>query len=269
MAQASTSPCTILRPTLLLPSACLIRHAALCACAGLLMAFTQAATADPRRGRWDFALAEFAAADRQRPPEPGGVLFVGSSSIRLWDRLPQDFNQVPMVLNRGFGGSTLADCHQLVRQLVIRYQPRHVVLYAGENDLAEGRSPEQVQESLSGFVEALRSELPEARLTYISIKPSPLRAALLPKVRESNRLLAEYLASVPRASYVDVFTPMLDATGAPRAELFGADRLHMNGDGYALWRAALAQHVEVQPPVPAPTPAPTLTTADSSPPAAR
>ena len=210
-----------------------------------MAAFATGASADPRPGPWDAALAQFAAADRQHPPEPGAVLFVGSSSIRLWDRLPQHFNFLPAVLNRGFGGSTMADCQQLVYPLVVRYQPRHVVLYAGENDLADGRSPEQVLESLRGFVDALRSELPEVRLTYVSIKPSPLRAGLLPRIREANRLAAEYVAGLPRASFVDVFTPMLDATGAPRPELFGPDRLHMNGEGYALWRAALAQHVAV------------------------
>ena len=234
-----------------------------------MAAFATGASADPRPGPWDAALAQFAAADRQHPPEPGAVLFVGSSSIRLWNRLQQDFNFLPAVLNRGFGGSTMADCQQLVYPLVVRYQPRHVVLYAGENDLADGRSPEQVLESLRGFVEALRSELPEVRLTYVSIKPSPSRAALLPKVREANRLAAEYVAGLPRASFVDVFTPMLDATGAPRAELFGPDRLHMNGEGYALWRAALAQHVAVPQAVAAPAPPPALAPAGPAPLAAR
>jgi lysophospholipase L1-like esterase len=209
-----------------------------------------AAAHAPAKGRWDASLAAFEEADKARMPEAGGVLFVGSSSIRLWDRLPQDFSQVPLVINRGFGGSTMADCNQLARRLVIRYQPRQVLVYAGDNDLAEGRSPEQVLQSFQAFAQAVRAELPATRISYISIKPSPLRAELLPKVRETNRLLAEYVGTLANASYIDVFTPMLDASGAPRTDLFGPDRLHMNATGYALWRKVITTDVAASPAAP-------------------
>ncbi|TFY98836.1 GDSL family lipase [Ramlibacter rhizophilus] len=212
-------------------------------CGLLLAGAAQAAPVDPQIARWSSSLAEFAAADEATPPSQGGVLFVGSSSIRLWPRMAQDFSEQPVVINRGFGGSTMADCHRLVRQLVIKYRPRQVLVYAGENDLAEGRAPADVLQSFRAFVAAVRAELPGARIAYISVKPSPLRAHLMEKVRETNRLLASHVAGMHNADFVDVFTPMLDATGAPRAELFGPDRLHMNQAGYALWRRTLARHL--------------------------
>ena len=185
----------------------------------------------------------FAASDKAQAPAEGGVLFVGSSTIRLWAQLPQDFRDVPVLINRGFGGSTMADCQYFVKQLVLQYRPRQVFVYAGDNDLAEGRSPQQVLESFEGFVAAVRAELPDTRIAYISIKPSPLRAELMPRAREANALLAEYVRTLPNSDYIDIFTPMLGMDGAPRAELFGPDRLHMSDAGYRLWRSVIADYV--------------------------
>ncbi len=193
--------------------------------------------------RWQASMEAFAAADKAQAPAEGGVLFVGSSTIRLWTQLPQDFRDVPVLINRGFGGSTMADCQYFVKQLVLQYRPRHVFVYAGDNDLAEGRSPQQVLESFEGFVAAVRAELPDTRIAYISIKPSPLRAELMPRAREANALLAGYLRTLPHSDYIDIFTPMLDAQGAPQGELFGPDRLHMSETGYRLWRSVIAEYV--------------------------
>jgi lysophospholipase L1-like esterase len=197
----------------------------------------------PAHKRWQSSIAEFAKSDQAKRPEPGSVLFVGSSSIRLWQHLPEDFRSAPLVVNRGFGGSTMADVRYFARELVIQYRPRQVLVYAGDNDLAEGRSPAEVLESFRGFVEAVRAELPATRISYISIKPSPLRVELLPRVRETNQLLSEYVNGLPNASFIDVFTPMIDSEGRPRADLYGPDRLHMNAAGYALWRSVIASHV--------------------------
>ena len=190
--------------------------------------------------RWQSSLDAFALTDRQQRPASDGVLFVGSSTIRMWSALSQDFRQVPVLLNRGFGGSTMRDCNALVRELVIQYKPRQVMVYAGDNDLAEGRTPEAVLRSFENFVRSVRAELPGARISYISIKPSPLRLALMPKVRETNALIAGFVQSVPNARYIDIFNPMLGADGVPRPELFLADRLHLNEAGYRLWQSVIA-----------------------------
>lgn len=205
----------------------------------------QASLAEPSAAhvRWKESLAAFAAADRERAPAPEGVLFVGSSSIRMWNDLAQDFRDQPIVINRGFGGSTMADCQAFVSELVLRYRPRQVLVYAGDNDLAEGRTPAQVLESFQKFVQQVRAELPQTHIAYISIKPSPSRAALLPKVREANGLIASHVATLPQAQYIDIFTPMLDATGQPRGELFRADALHLNESGYRLWQSVIANHL--------------------------
>jgi lysophospholipase L1-like esterase len=170
--------------------------------------------------------------------------------------MSQDFRQVPVVINRGFGGSTLADCDHYVRELVIQYQPRQVMLYAGDNDLAEGRSPQQVLESFEHFVKAVRSELPATQITYISIKPSPARVALAERILQTNALISNYLGRLPNAKYIDIHTPMLGANGGTRPELFQADLLHLNESGYALWKSLITPYLlkDVMADGPAPQP---------------
>jgi lysophospholipase L1-like esterase len=196
---------------------------------------------DPADTRWEETLNAFAAADRERPRAPGGVLFIGSSSIRLWNDLEQNFSGP--VINRGFGGSRMSDCTRYLKRLVIPYRPRLVLVYAGENDLAGGKSPQDVLQSFTSFVEDIRKELPATRIAYISIKPSPARRALMAEIRETNRLILRYITDGPNLDFIDVFTPMLDADELPRAELFRADALHLNSAGYALWKQVIAPHV--------------------------
>jgi lysophospholipase L1-like esterase len=181
----------------------------------------------------------FEAADRASPPPLGGVVFIGSSSIKNWTDLAADFPGVPG-LNRGFGGSTLADVVHYENRILLPYHPRLVVLYAGDNDLAQGRTPERVLGDYRAFVTRLRSALPAARVVFVSIKPSPSRRAYIDRMRETNQRIRTEIARDSRQAYVDVFTPMLDATGQPRPELFGPDSLHMTRAGYLLWRALLA-----------------------------
>ncbi|MBA4266375.1 MAG: GDSL family lipase, partial [Comamonadaceae bacterium] len=123
--------------------------------------------------RWQSSLDAFAAADRVSAPAQGGVVFVGSSSIRLWKDLEDSFEKHPTVVKRGFGGSQLRDCVELVDQLVLSYKPKLVVVYAGENDLAEGSTPQQVLERFETFVQKIKAALPETRVAFVSIKPSP------------------------------------------------------------------------------------------------
>lgn len=190
--------------------------------------------------RWQSTFAAFDKADRERQPAADGVLFVGSSSIRFWTRLADDFRSQPVVINRGFGGSTMAECGLLARELVVRYKPRQVLVYAGDNDLAEGRTPLQVLESFALFASTVRAELPQVRIGYISVKPSPSRAALLPKIQETNNIIGAYLRTQSNIDYIDIYTPMMAADGRPRTELFLPDMLHMNDAGYRIWQAAIA-----------------------------
>ena len=204
------------------------------------------------KARWHNELAAFARADQEHLPPPGGVVFVGSSTVRMWTRLAQDFSRVPGgVVNRGFGGSTLADCSLFARDLVVRYKPRQVVVYAGDNDLAEGRTPLQVLDSFARFANTVRAELPNARISFVSVKPSPSREQLMPQIRETNHVISAYLNLLPNSEYIDIHTPMLGADGRPRPELFRGDRLHMTDEGYRLWHSVIALHL---PAAPAPAP---------------
>jgi len=208
------------------------------------------------KARWHNELAAFARADQQRFPAPGGVVFVGSSTVRMWKSLAQDFaGQATEIVNRGFGGSTLADCSLFARDLVVRYRPRQVLVYAGDNDLAEGRTPLQVLESFARFANTVRAELPDTRISFVSVKPSPSREHLLPLVRETNNVISAYLNRLPNSEYIDVYTPMIGADGRPRPELFRGDRLHLTAEGYRLWRSVIAAHLPGAPQA-APAPAP-------------
>jgi lysophospholipase L1-like esterase len=188
--------------------------------------------------RFEDEIASFEAADRISPPPKGSVLFVGSSSIRVWPNLNADFPGIA-VLQRGFGGSTLDEVDHYAPRIVLPYCPRLIVLYACDNDLAEGRTPEQILADFKTFVGLVRPSMPQTRVVFVSIKPSTARVALLGKMRETNALLRQYIATDPSLTYVDVFTPMLAGTGIPRGDLFQSDGLHMNAQGYAIWRGLL------------------------------
>ncbi|WP_428415746.1 SGNH/GDSL hydrolase family protein [Methylibium sp.] len=206
-----------------------------------------AAAATHIDARWQESLEAFALADQAQAPQPGGVLFVGSSSIRLWSGLETQFAGETIV-KRGFGGSRMFDCAEYLERLVLPYKPRLVIVYAGDNDLAEGRTPQQVLASFSAFVEGVRRALPDTRIAYLSIKPSPLRSALMPQVAETNALVANYSRHTPNLDYIDIYSKMLDEQGRPRAELFQPDALHLNAQGYALWRTVIADHLRVPEP---------------------
>jgi lysophospholipase L1-like esterase len=189
--------------------------------------------------RFEAEIRAFEAADRVNLPPLGGIVFIGSSSIRNWTNVAADFPGAP-VLNRGFGGSTLADVVYYAGRILLPYRPHLVVLYAGDNDLAMGRTPERVVADYEAFIARVRSALPAARVVFVSIKPSPSRRTFIPRTRETNQRIRAIIARDSLQAYVDVFTPMLDSARQPRPELFMADSLHMTRAGYLLWRARLA-----------------------------
>ena len=192
---------------------------------------------------WEADMRHFAELDAQAPPPRHAVLFLGSSSIRFWDSLASDFPG-QAVINRGFGGSEIRDSTWYADRIVIPYAPRLIVFYAGDNDLNAGRSPRQVRDDFLGFVARVRRDLPQVRIAFISIKPSPSRAQLLPAIAESNRLVREAARGLAKVDYLDVYTPMLGADGQPRAALFREDMLHMTPDGYAIWREVVAPELK-------------------------
>lgn len=190
---------------------------------------------------WEEDMQRFATEDAATPPPRRGVLFVGSSSIRLWTTLVADFPGIP-VINRGFGGSEIRDSTWYAGRIIVPYAPRQVLVYAGDNDLQSGRTPAQLRDDFRAFVARVRRDLPRVRIAYISNKPSPSRARLLAAQREANTLIKAESDRM-KVEFIDIFTPMLDASGQPREDLFIEDRLHMNAKGYAIWREAIAPYV--------------------------
>jgi lysophospholipase L1-like esterase len=196
----------------------------------------------PAPERWQQAMDAFAAADRENPAAGGGVVFVGSSSIRMW-KLDKWFPDLP-ALNRGFGGSHIADATHYLDLLVLSHEPQVVVLYAGDNDMARGLSATDVVADYRAFVEKLQTALPATRLVYVAIKPSIARWKLYPQMSEANRQINEIAAADPRQTFVDIATPMLGENSTPRAELFLDDGLHLNDEGYRLWTSLVRPHLK-------------------------
>lgn len=185
----------------------------------------------------------FEASDRTNPPPRGAVLFLGSSSIRLWKSLATDFPG-HRVINRGFGGSQIVDSIRYAPRIVVPYRPRLIVFYAGGNDINAGKSAEQVFADYREFVRTVHAALPDTAIAYISVAPNPARWAQVDRVRAANSLIAAHSRTDPRLRFIDVFPRMLGADGQPRPEIFSADRLHMNPAGYALWREVVGPFLE-------------------------
>jgi len=206
---------------------------------------TQAAPAkkQPPEVRWAREIGAFEASDKTNPPPKDAVLFIGSSSIKRWTDVGKAFPG-HKVINRGFGGSQIADSVAFVNRIVTPYRPRLVLLYAGDNDIASGKSPETVLADFKAFVAKIHATLPRTPIVFIAIKPCPSREKFLDRVKAANRLVRDYCGTDDRLVFVDAFTPMLNAEGRPRAELCVKDMLHLNAEGYALWASILRPIVD-------------------------
>jgi len=190
------------------------------------------ASADPEYFAAD--IAKFATTDRDHPPPSHPIVFVGSSSIRLWDTLQQDMAPLP-VLNRGFGGARLSSVVYFVERVVIQYRPRAVVLYGGDNDIDAGQSPEGVVRDFRRFVSHVQSALPGVRIYYLSIKPNRRLWSNWPKYELANAQISAICTSDPRLGYIDGATPLLASGRPPARELYRFDQEHLSEKGYALW----------------------------------
>jgi lysophospholipase L1-like esterase len=192
--------------------------------------------------KWEAEISAFGASDRTNPPPKDCIIFVGSSSIRRWTNLVTDFPDLPVV-NRGFGGSQLADSVNFAERIIVPYQPRQVVIYAGGNDINAGKSPEVVYGDLVALVTKIHTQLPRARIAFISSAPNLQRWAQVEKVRRLNALVEAYCRR-HGFDFINVFPLMLGPDGRPKPDIFVADGLHMNPKGYAIWKDALRPYLK-------------------------
>lgn len=177
-------------------------------------------------GKWEKEIAAFESA----PIRKESIVFTGSSTIRLWKSLEADFTGLP-VLNRGFGGSLMKDSAEFAERIVIPHEPRMVVLFAGTNDIAAGRSPEDVAASFEAWVAKMKATLPKTELCYIEMTSSPSRWEQREKVVAANALI-KTLSDKAGVKTIVIREKLFGPDGKPREELFAADRLHLNADGY-------------------------------------
>ncbi len=188
-------------------------------------------------------IATFQDFDKKEFPKMGEILFVGSSSIRGWRTLKIDFPAF-YIINRGFGGSHLEDVNFYANQIIFPYKPKLIVLYAGENDIVAGKFVENVFADFMKFVASARKNLPKTRIIYVSAKPSPARQEFEGKFKELNDLIETETKKDKHLLFVDVWSRMIDANGKSKKGLFQADLLHINTEGYRIWRDALLPHIK-------------------------
>lgn len=220
----------------------------LLACCSLVIASPARAIdgpADPDPMRFSDEIRAFEEADAASPQAPGQVLFVGSSSIKRWD-LTTSFPRLD-ALNRGFGGSQLSDVIHFADRVIAPYDPRLIVLYAGDNDIAAGKSAERVRDDVLLLARIVGKMAPDAPVLFLAIKPSPSREDDWPEMRRANTLIANASESVDHLVFIDIATPMLGPDDEMRPELYVEDELHLSREGYELWTKVLTPHLDSSP----------------------
>lgn len=210
----------------------------------LAAGFSLARAAGPDPARFEKEILQFEAADRAARPPTNAILFAGSSSFRLWTNLAASFPD-RVLINRGFGGSHFSDLLHYFDRIVAPYQPRLILVYEGDNDLASGKTVDEVFGDWTNLVARVRARLPGTGLGFVAVKPSPSRLKFLEAQRDLNGRIREFCQGSPEFRYFDVVAPMLDAGGQPRPELFIKDQLHLNQAGYALWQDVIARELNL------------------------
>ncbi len=201
-----------------------------------------AQTTLPEGSRFQKEVEAFLASDAANPPPTKSILFIGSSSIRLWKTVASDFPR-HRVLNRGFGGSEISDSIAYADRIVFPYKPRLIVMYSGGNDINGGKTPEVVAEDFKRFASMVHRKLPRTKIAYISIAGNPARWSQVDKVRKANSLIEQFAKTDKRLAFINVFEPMLGEDGLPRPNLFVNDRLHMNEQGYMIWEKVVEPYL--------------------------
>ena len=205
---------------------------------GCVVSFAQ----DKPAEKWEETIREFEQWDRKNTFPSDAVLFVGSSSIKLWPTR-ECFGEFA-VLNRGFGGSQISDVNYYAERIVLRYEPKVIVFYAGDNDIAAGKNTRRVFDDYKKFIKLVHAGLPGTRIIYVGIKPSRSRWSLWPVMNEANMLIKDFSGKNGRLFYFDSATPLLSSDGKPNVEFFLKDQLHLNHKGYEVWTKKLRPIIE-------------------------
>ena len=202
-------------------------------------AYSQALPKDNEYGsplRFEESIQAFEQADSTNFPPKGAIVCIGSSSMRGWHKHIHEDLAPLTIIPRGFGGSNMNDALYYADRIVLKYKPRAVVVYEGDNDIAQDISPKQIHTKMQELVAKIHQSLPKCRIYFISIKPCPSRWQMQTKMTEANNLFKQECESNDLLTYIDIVTPMLGKDGKPKPEIFLDDDLHMKREGYYLWR---------------------------------
>lgn len=189
-------------------------------------------------------IAAFKKQDSISFPPAKAILFVGSSSFRMWKDVQADFPGYT-IINRGFGGSAFPDVIRYTNDIILPYKPKQILIYCGENDFAgnDTLSPAQVAQRFIELFTIIRNGYKKVPIAYVSMKPSPSRKHLLVKFEAANEMIKDYLATKKRTAYIDVYHAMLHQDGTPMPDIFLDDKLHMNAKGYAIWQKIIEPYL--------------------------
>lgn len=189
-------------------------------------------------------IAAFKKADAVKFPPKNAILFVGSSSFRMWTDV-QDAFPGYTIINRGFGGSSLPDLIRYIDDIIVPYQPKQIVIYCGDNDLAASDTvtAQMVVDRFKTLFTGIRKKLGNVPIAYVSIKPSPSRVKLMPKMMQANNMIKDYLTKKNKTAFIDVYHAMVDADNKPMPDIFKEDNLHMNAKGYAIWQKTIEPYL--------------------------
>jgi lysophospholipase L1-like esterase len=188
---------------------------------------------DPKAEPFAKDIAAYEAKDKTSPPPENEIVFVGSSSIRMW-KSTEAFPDLK-VINRGFGGSQMSDSVKYAERIILPYKPRIVVVFAGGNDINASKTPEQVAEDFRTLAGKIHAALPKTKVYYISLFPNVKRKSQDAQCQKANELVQAFTKTDSRLGYIDTATKMRASDGGPRPELLRDDGLHMNDDGYKIW----------------------------------
>ena len=204
----------------------------------LISTFTFACADEADFAKWEKDVAAIEGKIQSGESQKGSIVFVGSSSIRLWD-LKESFPG-HVTSNHGFGGSQMDDSVHFFERIVAPVKPSIVVVYAGDNDISKKKSPKTVADNFAQFAAKVKEQLPDCRkVVFVAIEPSVKRWALADTIKAANQLIHAQCEKDQRLEFLDIWPPMLDTNGQPRPELLKEDGLHMNADGYRIWNEAL------------------------------
>lgn len=214
----------------------------LVACSILLLHLPVTAQNQPV-SKWEPAIQAFEENDRQNTVKPGGNLFVGSSTITRWKDIAEYFPGHE-VLNRGFGGSQFSDLLLFVDRIIMPYKPAKVFVYEGDNDIANGKKPEDIVRQARELNKLIKKQLPKTEVIFLSAKPSMTRWHLKETYETYNNLLERYVKKARRTRFIDIWTPLLDRNGGLKPSVYAEDRLHLNAEGYRTIQPVIAPYLK-------------------------